>query len=59
MRIYPFTEEYALYLRDESRSVGEAAWICFPVCEEDVREALAFAREKGLCVTTQGGRTSS
>ncbi|MBR0209654.1 MAG: FAD-binding oxidoreductase, partial [Firmicutes bacterium] len=57
MRIYPFTEEYALYLRDESRSVGEAAWICFPVCEEDVREALSFAREKDLCVTTQGGRT--
>ena len=57
MRIYPFTEEYALYLRDESRSAGEAAWICFPVCEEDVREALSFAREKDLCVTTQGGRT--
>ena len=57
MRIYPFTDEYALYLRDESRSVGEAAWICFPVCEEDVREALSFAREKDLCVTTQGGRT--
>ena len=46
MRIYPFTDEYALYLRDESRSVGEAVWICFPVCETDVSEALAFAREK-------------
>ena len=56
-RIEPFTDEYALYLRDESRSTGEAAWICFPASGEGVREALAFARERGLCVTTQGGRT--
>ncbi|MCR4725585.1 MAG: FAD-binding oxidoreductase [Clostridia bacterium] len=55
--IKKLTDEHALYLRDESRARGEAAWICFPACEEEVREALSFARERGLCVTTQGGRT--
>ena len=57
LRIEPFTNEYALYLRDESRSTGEAAYIAFPSDEEEVREALSFARANGLPVTTQGGRT--
>jgi D-lactate dehydrogenase (cytochrome) len=56
-RIEPFTDEYTLYLRDESRSTGAADFICFPTCEDDVQEALAFARIHGLCVTTQGSRT--
>ncbi len=55
--IAKFSEEHRLYLRDESRSVGKADYIAFPSCEEDVKRALAFAREKGLSVTTQGGRT--
>ena len=57
LRIDPFTDEYMLYLRDESRSTGEADFICFPTCEDDVQEALAFARQRGICVTLQGGRT--
>ena len=57
MKIERISDEHALYLRDESRSVGKADFIAFPVCDEDVREALAFARERGLSVTTQGGRT--
>ena len=57
LRIEPFTDEYVLYLRDESRSTGEADFICFPTCEDDVQEALAFARQRGICVTLQGGRT--
>ncbi|MBP5750264.1 MAG: FAD-binding oxidoreductase, partial [Firmicutes bacterium] len=56
-RIEPFTDEYALYLRDESRAEGKADWICFPSSEEDVLEALSFARTRGLSVTLQGGRT--
>lgn len=57
MKIERVSEEHALYLRDESRSVGKADYIAFPVCDEDVLEALAFARTNGLAVTTQGGRT--
>ena len=57
LRIEPFTNEHALYLRDESRSTGEVAYIAFPSDEEEVREALSFARANGLPVTTQGGRT--
>ena len=57
MQIDRFTDEYALYLRDESRSTGTADFICFPSCEEEVQEALSFARERGLCETFQGGRT--
>ncbi|MBO5517313.1 MAG: FAD-binding oxidoreductase [Firmicutes bacterium] len=57
MKIERVSDEHALYLRDESRSVGKADYIAFPVCDADVFEALAFARENGLAVTTQGGRT--
>ncbi|MBQ2217602.1 MAG: FAD-binding oxidoreductase, partial [Firmicutes bacterium] len=57
MKIERVSDEHALYLRDESRSVGKADFIAFPVCDEDVLEALAFARTNGLAVTTQGGRT--
>ncbi len=56
-RVEKITEEHALYLRDESRSEGSAEYIAFPRCEEEVGEALAFARRQGLAVTTQGGRT--
>ena len=56
-QIKKITEEHALYLRDESRSAGSAEYIAFPRCEEEVGEALAFARRQGLAVTTQGGRT--
>ena len=55
--VQAFGPEHALYLRDESRSTGEAAFIAFPSDEAEVQEALAFARAKRLPVTTQGGRT--
>ena len=57
LKIERISDEHALYLRDESRSIGKADFIAFPSCDADVREALAFARERGLPVTTQGGRT--
>ena len=49
------SSEYQDYLRDESRSIGHAEHISFPVCEDDVRSALEQA---GECrVTVQGART--
>ncbi len=49
------SSEYQDYLRDESRSTGHAEHIAFPVCEDDVREALGQAA--GCRVTVQGART--
>ena len=57
MVVVQFGPEHALYLRDESRSAGEASCIAFPKDESGVQEALAFARANRLSVTTQGGRT--
>lgn len=46
--IRPLGAEHEEYLRDESRSVGEAASIAFPACEDDVRSVLArLAGEAG------------
>jgi D-lactate dehydrogenase (cytochrome) len=50
-------KDYEDYLRDESRSIGTASYIIFPESEEEVREALLFAKEHELSVTVQGGRT--
>lgn len=55
--IKPFTDEYAEYLRDESRSVGEAESISFPSCEGEVRQVLGEASRLGMPVTVQGART--
>lgn len=48
------------YLRDESRSVGEAATISFPVTEQDVARVLrdlSAVPEGPVPVTVQGART--
>ncbi|MGQ9454772.1 MAG: FAD-binding oxidoreductase [Armatimonadota bacterium] len=55
--IKPFTDEYAEYLRDESRSVGEAESISFPSCEDEVRRVLEEASRLRMPVTVQGART--
>lgn len=55
--IRPFTAEYDDYLRDESRSVGEAASISFALDEADVRAVLAELHAGRTPVTVQGGRT--
>lgn len=55
--IRPFTAEYDDYLRDESRSVGEASSISFPLTEDDVRETLAQLYASATPITVQGGRT--
>lgn len=53
----PVEPMYSDFLRDESRKTGRADAIGFPVSEDDVREALAQARQRSCAVTIQGGRT--
>jgi D-lactate dehydrogenase (cytochrome) len=50
-------ENYADYLRDESRLTGSAEGIAFPASEEEVKACLVEAAEVGLPLTIQGGRT--
>jgi D-lactate dehydrogenase (cytochrome) len=45
------------FLRDESRCMGNADALALPRTEDELRASLAFARERGLSVTVQGGRT--
>lgn len=51
------TDEYELYLRDESRSVGFADYICFAKSEKDIEEAISFCRSNNMRLTVQGGST--
>ena len=66
--IKPLTEDFNEYVRDESRSVGEADTISFPTTEEEVRDLLRELHGDGTVhadgtpggavpVTVQGGRT--
>ncbi len=50
-------QDYPDYLRDESRKIGRADSISFPVTEEDVKDCLATIRGLGVPVTIQGART--
>jgi D-lactate dehydrogenase (cytochrome) len=50
-------DKYSEYLRDESRSTGEAESISFPRSEQDIINILAAVREKGIKLTVQGART--
>lgn len=55
--IHPMSDDYAEYLKDESRSVGEAESISFPTSEEDVRAIVKEVYAKGSRITVQGART--
>ena len=57
IRIHPMNEDFAEYLKDESRSVGEAESISFPVTEEEVREIVKEQYAAGNRITVQGART--
>jgi len=48
-------DEYQDYLRDESRTVGHAEHISFPVSAQDVHKALIYAGSTPI--TIQGART--
>ena len=49
------SSEYQDYLRDESRSIGHAEYIAFPLSEDDVKQVLREAA--GQRITIQGART--
>lgn len=57
MKIHEMNEDFAEYLRDESRSTGEADSISFPTSEEEVLEVLKEEAGKGHKITVQGART--
>jgi len=51
------SDRHADLLRDESRTSGTAATVCFPACEEDVCAVLADMHGSSTPVTVQGART--
>lgn len=55
--IRKMSDEYHEYLRDESRSVGNASSISFPYNEQEIRDILSLMNNDGISVTVQGGRT--
>ncbi len=57
MHISDVGEDYVDFLHDESRREGRADKITFPASTEDVRKALAMARQNHWPITVQGGRT--
>lgn len=50
-------ERFELYLRDESRLLGQGDEISFPSSEEELRQALSDCVSAGVPVTLQGART--
>ncbi len=55
--IRAFTNEYELYLRDESKKEGTAEFIAFPENSKDVSAIVKKCAEEGIAITVQGGRT--
>ncbi|MCE5196288.1 MAG: FAD-binding oxidoreductase [Negativicutes bacterium] len=55
--IKPLNEQYAEYLRDESRTVGQADSISFPVSEAEILSILAYLYQSATPLTIQGART--
>ncbi len=55
--LHAFGPEFAEYIRDESRRSGHATAIALPRNEDEIRHALAVARQHGWPVTPQGART--
>lgn len=57
LQISSFTSDHAEFLSDESKRIGKADEIAFPVTESEVIEAVRSAYERRLPVITQGART--
>lgn len=55
--VRPLTTEFEDYLRDESRTVGQACEIAFPTDETEVCAALHSAHATKTPVTVQGAQT--
>lgn len=51
------TNEYAGYLFDESRTMGQADYIAFPTCEEELIEVVRWCAQNNVPLTAQGGMT--
>lgn len=52
-----YSDKYVEYLRDESRLVGQAESISFPIDTQQVQAVLTAMAEQHINVTVQGGRT--
>ncbi|MBD3321800.1 MAG: FAD-binding protein [Chitinivibrionales bacterium] len=52
-----FSEKYSEFLRDESRVVGSADTISFPLCEDDICRTVSELHDRAVPVTVQGART--
>lgn len=57
MEFEVISKKYESYLMDESRLSGQGDYIVFPKDTQALSAALRQARELGLSVTIQGGRT--
>lgn len=55
--IQPMSEKFSEYLKDESRTSGQADSISFPKTEQEVIEIVKICRDKKQPVTVQGART--
>lgn len=55
--IKPMNEEFIEYLRDESRTIGNAESISFPKEEQQVIEIIKDLYSKEIQITLQGART--
>lgn len=55
--IKPMHDDYADYLRDESRAIGQADSISFPKNENEVSAILKTLYPQGTPITVQGART--
>ena len=55
--IKPMSEEFAEYLRDESRTIGKADSISFPKNEREIVEIIQELYSKVIPITLQGART--
>lgn len=55
--IRSMTDDYAEYLRDESRTNGKAESISFPTTERDIKRIVDVLRRNQTPITLQGART--
>lgn len=55
--IKPMSDEFAEYLKDESRTIGKADSISFPKDEDEIIQLIQILYPKEIPITIQGART--
>ena len=55
--IKSFSDEYTDYLRDESRTIGNADSISFPKSEDDIVNIVKHCYQNNILINIQGART--